>query len=338
MTPQDELNHLIGTQHGLVSATQLRRLGYPRSRIRYRLEKNRWRAVLRGVYQVGIAPLTEDAVLTAALLFGGGHAMLSHETAAAQWGLVRPSPGPVHITVPYGKSSIDPTIGSQPASSVEPVFLGDSAVHPGVVVHRSRAHRHIGVDRTFPCTAVSDTAIDVAVGQSTAREAYRSLIVTVTNGRIRLLDVRRRLSERPPRRYKRALEGAVRLLADGVQSALEYEYATRVELAHGFPTARRQGPVVVDGRTLYEDCDYSACGVPLIVRLDGRATHSMAEVAFRDRRRDNAAELEDRPRLVYGHEEVALDACGVAAEVEKVLVREGWTRELPNPCSCAARA
>ena len=76
---------------------------------------------------------------------------------------------------------------------------------------------------------------------------------------------------------------------------LEYHYAVDVEKAHALPPARRQGPVIVDGRTLYEDCDYTGSGVPVIVRLDGRRFHAMAEVAYRDRRRDNAAELAGRP-------------------------------------------
>jgi hypothetical protein len=59
-------------------------------------------------------------------------------------------------------------------------------------------------------------------------------------------------------------------------------------------------PHVVDGPILYGDVDYSPTGVPLIVRLDGQQYHSAQQSRFRDRRRDNAAELADRPRLVYG--------------------------------------
>lgn len=129
------------------------------------------------------------------------------------------------------------------------------------------------------------------------------------------------------------------MLSEGVQSVLEYRYAVDVEQAHGLPVARRQSAVVVDGRTLFEDCDYTDHGVPLIVRLDGRQWHSRAEIAFRDRRRDNAAELADRPRLVFGYDEVESDPCGVASDVEHVLQREGWRRILPNPCaSCVGRA
>jgi len=221
-------------------------------------------------------------------------------------------------------------------ASAHPVLRPGSILHPGVVVHRSRAHRHIGVDASNPRTSKADTALDVAVAEPTARLAYVSLITTVTNSRIRLADIRQRMVERSPRRYRRALEDAIGLLADGVQSVLEYHYAIDVEQAHGLPPAQRQGPVIVDGRTLYEDVDYSECGVPLIVRLDGRWAHSMREVQFRDRRRDNAAELADRPRLVYGMDEVGGMPCVVAREVESVLTREGWKRDGAGRCRACA--
>ncbi|MGW6379487.1 type IV toxin-antitoxin system AbiEi family antitoxin domain-containing protein [Rhodococcus sp. NPDC055112] len=335
------LQALVDRQHGLVTAAQLHALGFPPSRTRQRLETGRWQRVLHGVYAITSGLLTREAILEAALLYGGTATVLSHRTAAELWGMVPvDESGPVHVTVPYGVSAI-----GQPATSVGHALHRDrvvpargSVLHPGVAVHRSRAQRHIGAaDLLPPRTTRADTALDLAIAQPSAHEAYVSLIGTVTNARVRLDDIRRRMYERTPRRYRKALEAAVRLLAEGVQSMLEYRYAVEVEQAHGLPAARRQGPVVVDGRTLWEDCDYTEHGVPLIVRLDGRRSHSMREVAFRDRRRDNAAELADRPRLVFGYEEVVWTPCLVAGEVERVLRREGWRRRDENPCPACAR-
>ncbi len=204
------------------------------------------------------------------------------------------------MTVPYGKSSRPQTATAMlPArASGHPVIRPGSLLHPGVVVHRSRAHRHIGVDTANPRTSKADTALDVAVAEPSARLAYVSL---VHHGHQRANTTERRPAAHgraATASIRRALEDAVGLLANGVQSVLEYHYAVDVEQAHGLPTAHRQSPVIVDGRTLFEDVDYSEHGVPLIVRLDGRWAHSMREVQFRDRRRDNAAELADRPRLV----------------------------------------
>lgn len=280
-------------------------------------------------------PISREMALEAALLFGGGAAVLSHHTAAEEWGMIRADPAcPVHITVPYGRSAVTqpPTVVGAGLALTSLCHREGTVLHPGVVVHRSRAHEYIAVDTDQPRTSRADTALDVAIAEPTARDAFTRLIALVTNARIPVRDIRRRMEERRPRRYRRTLLDAVRLLADGVQSVLEYRYATDVEDAHGLPRARRQSPVVVDGRTLFEDCDYSDHGVPLIVRLDGRRAHAMAEVAFRDRRRDNAAELQGRPRLVYGFDEVTKNPCAVAREVETVLVREGWSRPGEIPC------
>jgi hypothetical protein len=127
-----------------------------------------------------------------------------------------------------------------------------------------------------------------------------------------------------PYRHATDIADAVTLLGDGVQSVLEHRYTLDVERSHGLPAGKRQMPHVVDGRILFEDVDYSPTGVPLIVRLDGQQYHSGQQSRFRDRRRDNAAELADRPRLVYGWDETTRDPCGVFEEVRRVLVREGW--------------
>ncbi|MDN5914193.1 MAG: hypothetical protein L0I76_03630 [Pseudonocardia sp.] len=57
----------------------------------------------------------------------------------------------------------------------------------------------------------------------------------LAGGGVRPLDVERRLQERPPRRYRRALAAAVSMVRDGVQSVLEELYAVQVEQAHGPP-------------------------------------------------------------------------------------------------------
>jgi len=330
---------LLTDQHGLASTAQLLANGISPQQLRHRVQSGRWQQVLYGVHSVTNGPLVRPATLSAALLFGGPDALISHRTAAQEWGMVRVGEvEPVHITVPYGRSAV-----SQPATTRatgplyrQPIVDPGWVVHPGVVVHRSRAHAHIMVATEPPRTSRPDTALDLAIAEPTARDAARTLVAVVTNARIPLVDVRTRLELRRPRRYLRPLTDALTLMADGVQSALEYRYAVDVEQAHGLPPARRQAPVVVDGRTLWEDCDYSGCGVPLIVRLDGRRYHAGAEFAFRDRRRDNAAELDNRPRLVYGWDEVSGDACGVAAEVVTVLRRGGWEGQGQGSCAACA--
>ncbi len=311
---------LAHAQHGVLSRAQLRELGVDDHAVANRLRRRRWQRVLHGVYVVHTGPLRRDAVLEAALLYAGWSACLSHDSAA-QLLRIRPrdDDAPVHVTVPYARSA-----------TPQPETWGPfGRTHPGVVVHRSRAFAHIVVEADPPRTSAVDTVLDLAVAEPTPRDAARVLVAASSAGRVPVALLRHQLERRRPRRYRTLLLQTLDLVADGVQSALEHRYAVDVEAAHGLPRARRQAPVVVDGVTLHEDVTYEPGG--LVVRLDGRRYHSAPTVAFRDRRRDNAAELTDRARLVYGWDEVATDACAVAAEVATVLVREGWTSR-STPC------
>ena len=305
---------LLAEQSGVVHITQLRDFGVTWSTVVAQLAAGRWQRVVHGVYATFTGPLPRSSRIAAALLYGGAAAVLSHRTAAEEWGLVPVRDGPVHITVPYGTSAVS---------------QGDL-----LTVHRSRAYRHIVVASDPPRTSRADTVIDVAVEEDDARSARTVLTSLLTGGRVRPVEVVRRLQERPPRRYRRALAAAVQLVVDGVQSALEELYAVDVEQAHGLPVARRQSPVVVDGVTLWEDAVYDDAGLPLTVRLDGR-THLLDDVAFRDRRRDNAAELAGRARLSFGWADLSVDPCGGAVEVASVLRRLGWSGSFVRCPRCA---
>lgn len=292
-----------GVQHGITDLRQLRSLGVTRDMVVAQIEAGRWQWVLPRTYATFTGPLPRPARIEAALRYGGAAAVLSHRTAAEQWGMVPVADGPVHITVPYSASAVSQL--------------------PFVVVHRSRAFAHITVPTNPPLTSSADTAIDMAAAEPDGRQARRTMSGLLVTGRLRPTQVARRLVERPPWRYRRALRSAVELVLDGVQSVLEECYAVDLELAHGLPPGRRQGRVVVDGVTLYEDVMYDEHGAELTVRLDGR-THLLAGVAFRDRRRDNAAEVAGRSRLVYGWRDLSGDVCGAAREVVAVLRRRGW--------------
>ena len=324
-----EFQALLNEHSGLVTYPQLRRFGFTRDRIENDIAAGRWQHVLFGVYATTTGPLTRRMILEAALLYGGGGAVLSHDTAAALWRM-RPADDtqPVHITLRYGRSAVDQT-ATRVSDDPSP-FRGDIR-HPGVRVHRSRALGHIAVQREFPCTSRADTVVDLAVAEPHAKAAYAALVAGAPNGGVRPDELLRRVSERKPRRYGKAIRDAIELLRDGVQSMLEYHYAVDVEKAHGLPSAFRQSPVTVDGRTLYEDVEYVVGAFRLIVRLDGRFAHSFRDIAFRDRRRENAAELAGKHSLVFGWDEVHDHPCAVAREVRAVFVRAGVDAG-PNAC------
>lgn len=300
--PQWEL--LLTEQHGAVDTDQLAAFGITPDAIAAHVDAGRWRPLLPRVYATTTGQPPRATWLHAALLYAGHYAVLSHRTAAEEWGMLRVEDGPVHVTVPYRCSAVSQL--------------------PHVMVHRSRAFPYIAVATIPPRTSRADTAIDLATAESSARDATARLVGLSTTCGISLIELERRLAERPPYRYQRALVAALRRMAGGVASVLEDLYALDVEAAHGIPAAQRQVPFDVDGHTLWEDAVYDHVGVPLTVRLDGRAYHSHPSVAFRDRRRDNAAELAARSRLVFGWRDISEDPCGAAREVLTVLHRFGW--------------
>lgn len=334
MNLRSDWQRLLDDQLGMVSAAQLRKHGHTARATAHRIESGDWLQVLYGVVSVTNGPLTRPMMAHAALVYGGGTSILSHDTAAEYWGMHRASDGPVHITVPYGRSAVDQGPTFRPETR-RPTAAAHAAVHPGVVVHRSRAIQHTRIDAGLPMTSSADTVIDLATSAPTAREGTIAFVGAASSGKVSLASIRLRLEQRRPWRYRKAIEDTLDLLTGGVQSALEHRYVLDVEAAHGLPAGTRQGRVVVDERVLFEDVDYSAHGVPLIIRLDGARYHSASSVKFRDRRRDNAAEMAGRPRLVYGWEEVTRTPCEVYEEVRSVLVREGWS-DSSYPCqSCS---
>lgn len=304
------------SQHGAIDTEQLRSFGIGREVISANVAAGRWQPVVPRVYATFTGPLPRESQIAAALLYAGPAALVSHRTAAEIWGMRPPSSGPVHVTVAYNCSAVSQL--------------------PLVVVHRSRAFQHLGVDSSPPLTSRADTVIDLAVAETTARAAQRTLTELITSRRVSAAQVQERLADRPPRRYVKALAQAMNRLNTGVESMLEEIYAVDVEAAHGLPAACRQSPFRVDGRMLYEDAVYDHIGIPLTVRLDGQ-THLEPDVAYRDRRRDNAAELAARSRLVYGWRELNSRPCSAAHEVAAVLFRHGWQGPFRHCPKCPAQ-
>ncbi|WP_338422514.1 hypothetical protein [Amycolatopsis camponoti] len=295
---------LLSRQHGVVSLRQLRAHGHSPDDVLANLTAGRWQRVLPRIYAAFTGEPSRSALLSAALLYGGPHAVLSHHTAAEEWRLLPIADRPVEITVPYSSSAV-----SQP---------------PSVVVHRSRALRHTTLDTTPPRTRGPDTILDLAVSQRTAREATMLVVDLVSRSSLPLQAVQDCFVLRPPYRHRAAIRRGLELIGNGLMSALEVEYLENVEEQHGLPRGDRQTPFAVDGKTLWEDVTYDGHGAAVTIRLDGRTTHATGGVAFRDRRRDNAAELAGRARLVYGWQDVHTSPCAVAAEVRRILLREGW--------------
>jgi very-short-patch-repair endonuclease len=95
-----EMARIAARQHGVVSVEQLYEVGLDKSAISRRLKRGRLHRIHRGVYAVGHRGLSWHGRWMAAVLACREGAVLSHGSAAALWGLLRPIDGPIHVSTP----------------------------------------------------------------------------------------------------------------------------------------------------------------------------------------------------------------------------------------------
>ena len=96
-----EVARLAGTQRTIVSHEQLRRLGCSRRVIAHWVNRGRLHVVFHGVYSLLGGELPALAREQAALLACGERTFLSHETAAAIWGLLPTLPRVIEASTSY---------------------------------------------------------------------------------------------------------------------------------------------------------------------------------------------------------------------------------------------
>lgn len=129
-------------QYGVVSLTQLKRLGLSASGVRSRAAAGRLHRIHRGVYAVGHPRLTRSGRWMAAVLACGPHATLSHRSAAGLWGLRPDNRARTDVSVP------------RPSARAR----------PGIEVHASAAltAADVTIRDGIPCTTVARTLLDLA--------------------------------------------------------------------------------------------------------------------------------------------------------------------------------
>jgi very-short-patch-repair endonuclease len=140
------LAEVATAQHGVVTRAQLLNAGLSDDAIDRRVKAGRLLRVHRGVYAVGHLPPSPHARAMAAVLACGPHALLSHRSAGALYGLIRHH-GPIDVTAPTNHR------------------------HEGIVLHRSpTADRttHYGIPVTTPARTLIDL-VDVIDATSLTR-------------------------------------------------------------------------------------------------------------------------------------------------------------------------
>jgi very-short-patch-repair endonuclease len=104
---------LANSQHGVITRRQLLDAGFSADEVDGRIARGRLHRLWRGVYAVGRPQLTPVGWWSAAVLACGRGAVLSHESAAALWGIrgsnsgsegERDRPWRTHVSVPARRS------------------------------------------------------------------------------------------------------------------------------------------------------------------------------------------------------------------------------------------
>jgi very-short-patch-repair endonuclease len=98
-TPDGRVAKVAARQHGVATRKQLEEAGLGSKAITIRVRKGQLHRAHQGVYALGTFPASHRQRWMAAVLACGEGAVLSHGSAAALWGLLKPIDGPVHVSV-----------------------------------------------------------------------------------------------------------------------------------------------------------------------------------------------------------------------------------------------
>jgi hypothetical protein len=288
---------LAERQHGVVARRQLRALGFGDDAIDHRLRLGRLHRLHRGVYAVGYRRLSPRGRWMAAVLACGSRALLSHQSAAAHWGL-RPHSGIPQVTVPGN---------------------GRHSRH-GIRVHSLRAlnPKDRAEQDGIPVTSVARTLFDLA-SELPPTQLHRAFEAAE---RLRIFDLReveRTIVENGGRSGIRVLR---RMLAEGrpPQPAARSELESRfLDLCHesGIP------PPAVNCLVAGFEVDAAWLRQRVIVELDGYAFHGSRAAFERDRRRDALLQVAGYRILRITHLRLTAERETVIAEIRQLLASPG---------------
>jgi very-short-patch-repair endonuclease len=296
-TPQaspSDLWALAREQHGVVTRSQLLQLGLRPDAIRHRVAKGRLHPVIRGVYAVGRPQLGRHGRWMAAVLSCGIRAALSHQSAAALWGIMDRDRVQVEVSV----------------------RLPGDPRPPGITVHRRATldssditSRH-GIPVTTPVCTLVDLAtrlphdlLEAAVNEADKRDLAHPDALRAALGQ---------LERRPGAAVlRRTLDRRTFTLTD---SRLERRLLTLVRSAG---LRQPQTGRVVNGFRV----DFYWPDLGLVVETDGLRYHRTPAQQARDRVRDQAHAAAGLTTLRFTHAQVAFDPGHVEATLTAVAYR-----------------
>jgi very-short-patch-repair endonuclease len=247
------------TQRGFVSRRQLLAAGISTAAITRATAAGRLRPYHRGVYAVGHSAPVALGPETAALLAVRDGAALSHETAAAIWGLRSAAADLVHLVVEGGRAASLAGVQVHRASTV------DSRIHQGL-----------------PVTSAASTVVQLAAGLTDRQLEFLVDQVIVTG--LASADEIRRLLHRQP-----SLTGRRRVLV--LLDDRSHPTLTRSEAEELLLALLRQAQLPapqVNARLHGYEVDFYWSAHRLVVEVDGFRFHSSRRAFEHDRRKDAA--------------------------------------------------
>lgn len=283
---------LARRQHGVLLHAQLVEYGLTHDAIRHRVSKGRLHPIHRGVYSVGRAELTRHGRWMAAVLSCGPGAVLSHQSAAALFGVV------AHET----KITLCVPRSAHPRRR-------DIRVHR-VALPPTDTTLHEGV----PCTTPTRTLIDLAAVLSESR-----LERAINDAdKLGLLTAERLRSELEGRSHLRGLPSLRRILDRDTfpltDSELERRFLRLVASA-GLPLPETGAHL--NGYRV----DFYWPELGLVVETDGLRYHRTAAQQARDRRRDQAHAAAGLTMLRFTHAQITHEPESVVRTLRAVAGR-----------------
>lgn len=252
-----EVLRVAALQRWFANRDQLRAAGLGRGAINHRVSTGRLHPYHPGVYLVGRPSLEPFGAEMAAVLFYNGHAILSHRSAAAIWGLLQPTPGDVVVTTVVDRRS-----------------------RRGIRVHRTQTlhRRDIRRRQGLPVTSPPRTIIDLAA-EASDEDLEEALAVAQMQGLASADEVRAAMHRAPGRK------GAARLvrMLDNPAGFTRSEAERRLR---GLLRAADLPQPQVNMPLLGHVVDFLWSAPKLVVEVDGFAFHSSRRSFERDRRRD----------------------------------------------------
>jgi predicted transcriptional regulator of viral defense system len=271
-TVEEELARIASAAHGLVTRSELLRVGVTDDEIRWRLRSGGLIRVHRGVYRVGHRAPSVEATYLAAVLAAGEGALLCGRAAAHLLALVK------------GTAPI-PEVVARTQRRIE-----------GVRTHRARSldARDATTVRGIPVTTVPRTLVDIASVlsfEALARACHEAGVRYATTPKAVEAVLARRPNNPGAKKLRRVMRGDVHVTL----SKLEARFLELLR-AEGLPLPITNRPA--GGRRV--DCRWPE--QRLTVELDSYRFHNSRHSWEQDRRREREARArgDDFRRYTYG--------------------------------------